>query len=499
MSRPSLLWDICSNTIVKLSATVQFEYVIISHVWGDATNFIQLEGVNWMIPISYPGKLEDIRTCLRMHCVKYAWIDILCINQDDDTDKMREVPKMEAYYKLAQCCYICLDTLPDETLKNIYYSIKVPSLLMSTCENYIELASSVWWERLWTWQEAILPCKLIFVDIHTSRTLTDQLYNTLDMHDVLINGTALLRILNEQKRMLHKSSNLLRFSKLLYERASYKEHTNYISLRYALASTHDRLSRHANDALYGIVSFVAGMEKCTNIMSHDSSFTYVLTELWKNEIRSGCCSMLLNTGKSTLRNGVLDKFQWGFDIAVDGHKIRGRARELHELCKLDLVDKAIVVTCYDKFVFDVELEKSSTNAFSAAVSTRMLGETRHCGDNCRKLPCQTCGLHKLLNRASQSEILFNGHADTDLGCKPIISVLNNVFSAASRYRIVFSGCCTGEQGIAVMLLYTVDNDILEYAGWALMEVDLLIAIHRLNTTSVQMTIGIPYIFASGVT
>lgn len=67
-----------------------------------------IEGVDWDMVIS-KEKLEDIKRLMVSSGVQYLWVDCLCINQTDATEKSAEISKMYQYYKSAQKCYILID------------------------------------------------------------------------------------------------------------------------------------------------------------------------------------------------------------------------------------------------------------------------------------------------------------------------------------------------------------------------------------------------------
>ena len=95
---------------------------------------------------------------------------------------------------------------------------------------------------------------------------------------------------------------------------------------------------------------------------------------------------------------------------------------------------------------------------------------KHREEKCHT-PCRSCALEELAERAKKTGRLYSGfakHGETLL--IPILSFINN-----ETYKIkdeiycnaAFSGCATGEKGLAVMLLYQVHEkktNVGEYLG-----------------------------------
>lgn len=74
----------------------------------------------------------------------------------------------------------------------------------------------------------------------------------------------------------------------------------------------------------------------------------------------------------------------------------------------------------------------------------------------------------------------------------MVAVINDQSFNKSSCTAVFSGCVAGESGIAVMLLY--DMNEKTYIGWGLMEVNLLILIHRSYNISNKCSVEMSYTF-----
>ncbi|KAJ3316198.1 hypothetical protein HDU76_001992 [Blyttiomyces sp. JEL0837] len=74
----------------------------------------------------------------------HLWMDVLCVNQEDDLDKANDIKNMKDYYANATCVWVFLNNL-------------------GFCDVPItEKGLARWFKRLWCLQECILPSKLYF-------------------------------------------------------------------------------------------------------------------------------------------------------------------------------------------------------------------------------------------------------------------------------------------------------------------------------------------------
>lgn len=120
---------------------------------------------------------------------RYLWIDGLCINQENDEEKAIQVPLMKDVYSLCCECLVWLgestpgvevviDTFPrfgrNQDLDDISRSIKAWAMEGTKVlnqgitefvlwEGFVDLFIQPWFQRVWTFQEAVLPPKVIFL------------------------------------------------------------------------------------------------------------------------------------------------------------------------------------------------------------------------------------------------------------------------------------------------------------------------------------------------
>ena len=93
--------------------------------------------------VYFEGIIEKI---CRDFYVRYIWCDQMCIDQEDNEKKLREIRKMHLIYRNAYCTIALVPELTLHELRtNIHYGTR-------------------WFKRLWTFEEAILSKQMLFVD-----------------------------------------------------------------------------------------------------------------------------------------------------------------------------------------------------------------------------------------------------------------------------------------------------------------------------------------------
>jgi hypothetical protein len=169
-------------------------YRCISHYWGNAIQWEDhpIKNVMWGVCVRQE-KRERLLQVFNHH-KGYWWMDVFCTNQED-INKPLDV--MGDIYRYCKECICLLDTICDipgftsekealvaiaksvEKCTWISYKDDVPTrcTMLSSCnvdtypselEYYVRtIRNANWFKRVWTWQEAVLPPKLLFCSEQT--------------------------------------------------------------------------------------------------------------------------------------------------------------------------------------------------------------------------------------------------------------------------------------------------------------------------------------------
>ncbi|KAI9338297.1 heterokaryon incompatibility protein-domain-containing protein [Zopfochytrium polystomum] len=155
-------------------------YVAVSHAWGEILEEIEYPGVPWKFRIKSREKMDTILKVAKAMGVKWLWMDVLCVKQDDLDDKKREVPRMGAVYSQSSKCIVILSDPKMSAREKLFRErnclARASSITMigdegagasteakEVCTIVCDLFMDDWFWRVWTYQEAILPKTHIMV------------------------------------------------------------------------------------------------------------------------------------------------------------------------------------------------------------------------------------------------------------------------------------------------------------------------------------------------
>ncbi|KIJ65727.1 hypothetical protein HYDPIDRAFT_110878 [Hydnomerulius pinastri MD-312] len=185
---PLRLYD-CENHALKDRETYLREtndvvppYLVVSQVWGEIKELLSLPTVPWPVPISNKAKIDTILGCCQKQNIRWLWMDILCINQasnsmEAEAEKDAEIPKMREYYRGAFACLVVPQNVSQfcETYKQVMdlfdtvvatgAPVRENAKRIWECISQVDaLISDQWFWRVWTFQELLLPKKLVLLD-----------------------------------------------------------------------------------------------------------------------------------------------------------------------------------------------------------------------------------------------------------------------------------------------------------------------------------------------
>ena len=132
------------------SLMVRFEYVALSYHWGDqtSTRSISLDGRTTKVTASLEGALQ----ALRSRSIRVAWVDALCINQPDNSEKVYQLSQMDMIFSKAAKVIAWLGPAADDSGNAMQ---ALGSMQFSSRHNRAieQLLHRPYWNRAWIIQE----------------------------------------------------------------------------------------------------------------------------------------------------------------------------------------------------------------------------------------------------------------------------------------------------------------------------------------------------------
>jgi hypothetical protein len=173
-------------------------YVCVSSVWDnpevyEAGEFGIKGGVNWGVFLSDPRKVSRVVNAMKYYKKRYCWWDVICISQDDQYEKHREIPRMPNYFAGSDITFVISSkkyTMSENLkrwcnmVKNITELERLPTkdelawVIGLYDQDLLDISGDIWFERAWVVQEAVLSKRVILVSVDGSYiSLTDILAN----------------------------------------------------------------------------------------------------------------------------------------------------------------------------------------------------------------------------------------------------------------------------------------------------------------------------------
>lgn len=146
-------------------------YVAVSHVWGEQTfhnpeNLGIKRGVNWRVPLSDTKKMDMLTLGMKKFKMEWCWWDVLCMPQGENNQHLinKEIPYMGDYYNGAKVTFVLSGKEgPDGDVERLIVKGFIKGFTAVTKHTSVtiqilalELEKETWFERLWTFQEAVM-------------------------------------------------------------------------------------------------------------------------------------------------------------------------------------------------------------------------------------------------------------------------------------------------------------------------------------------------------
>jgi hypothetical protein len=305
----------CEMTTVKFGKRMP-KYEALSYVWGGtkATRDIRVNDERFLIGKNLWIALRRLRM---PHSLRFLWIDAICINQQDDNEKSRQVAMMKNIFQSCDevICWLgeeenmttpITSSLPPTStagqkafdLIRMYASYgSLDHLTWSGPESLSQLASSdeykahfealrrllsvQWWQRIWIVQELILPPRATFVygsetcDFETFACAVTRFdYNHRIYSKYLKQDTCNSSFLRIISTIMHVVLPLVRLRSLHLKSLSNRSDPTYelATLRGLLCSLH---ASNPRDLFYALLGLTNLAEK-THLYSPDYTLTFQL-------------------------------------------------------------------------------------------------------------------------------------------------------------------------------------------------------------------------------
>jgi len=120
-------------------------YAILSHTWGQNEVIYDdiLHGTEWTKNPSSLSKVQGACRQARSNGYDYIWIDTCCIDKSSSSELSEAINSMFSWYESGDVCYAFIEDFNYESL--------------GSPEKKASFASSRWFTRGWTLQEASCP------------------------------------------------------------------------------------------------------------------------------------------------------------------------------------------------------------------------------------------------------------------------------------------------------------------------------------------------------
>ena len=232
--------DAIKTTLVTRHVRDKPSYEAVSYCWGPAPHrdaIILVDGYDHKVGKSLYNALNSFR---RPQSVRVLWVDALCINQEDVEEKMHQVRMIGEIYTNAASVLVYLGQPTEQTETDMHnlqsflepytqredapwFHIPIPELERSISR----ILTRVWFERMWTVQEAVLARHIVLqcgpyriqwtTDLRTLRSLVfrvksaivSPLYNLHKRHAEELDWTPLLYMLEYQMRQAARREHVV--------------------------------------------------------------------------------------------------------------------------------------------------------------------------------------------------------------------------------------------------------------------------------------------------
>ena len=192
-------------------------YDALSYTWGTADPSVECV-CNGTVILLRDNLASALRYLRKSHDERYVWVDFLCINQQDESEKGFQIPNMQAIYSKASKVVIWLGDSPiiDDTAQSCQDECGLVTEILVCTNHKVDLwrqiMESSWFQRTWVRQEVYAAKRLYVCTRYFTRSweeFTAMLADLKQFHSSFNQKNLRnLRSLNESYNALRKFERL---------------------------------------------------------------------------------------------------------------------------------------------------------------------------------------------------------------------------------------------------------------------------------------------------
>jgi hypothetical protein len=298
-------------------------YWAVSYVWGsDKMDHALIFGVKGESYLPITESCATVLALLTPLQTRYLWIDAICINQADLTEKALQIPLMSEIYPGAQQVVGCLATNeipagqiplsqsflfdlirylrfnPDATGLRLPYRHRIPDWA-----GFCLLLSHTYWQRVWIVQEMVLAKKLIFVYGEATFSWRQYCYAINHLYeritsDKVPNKDSILKYVPLLFVLLVGMSDRLDMLSELKQSVESRDKSERPSLAQVADQLYMVLSTDPRDQIYALLSLASDGGTLELKPNYDQSITFedVITKVTLHSFEEGHLNFFLGAG-----------------------------------------------------------------------------------------------------------------------------------------------------------------------------------------------------------
>lgn len=147
----------------RVQRASKIPYTAVSYTWGDevASEVIYLDNRRFLVRPNLWSCLYYLAKAAEKASWKYLWVDAICINQANDSERTSQVSLMDQTYRDAVCVSVWLGLVPMSEDIIPYIPMHTPIKTLESdgfdwTDSIVDLSNHPYWSRVWVIQEFLL-------------------------------------------------------------------------------------------------------------------------------------------------------------------------------------------------------------------------------------------------------------------------------------------------------------------------------------------------------